>query len=164
MLYSVSLSLLKMPPPELTIPTERAPWKAEPAVTPEEITTPAPAVEEIPSAIEVEVTPPLAVETPVPVGSLAAARDHLEKHPRDHKIRLTLAQALWQADEYQESMEAYTQLIRAGQFLDNVIPELENYVRQRPTVDVQTALGDAYMKDGRLQEALDIYRRTLVAL
>jgi tetratricopeptide (TPR) repeat protein len=94
----------------------------------------------------------------------AAERAYLKEHPRDYEARLALARALWQADERQEALEAYTRLIRAGKLLENVIPDLESYLKQWPGVDVQRVLGDAYMKDGRLQEALDIYRRALETL
>ena len=42
--------------------------------------------------------------------------------------------------------------------------DLEEYVVQWPDASTQRALGDAYMKDGRVQEALDIYRQALETL
>jgi cytochrome c-type biogenesis protein CcmH/NrfG len=55
-------------------------------------------------------------------------------------------------------------LIRAGKQLDVIIPELEGYLEQWPDVATQRVLGDAYMKDGRLEDALDLYRRALETL
>jgi hypothetical protein len=128
-----------------------------------------PTVEEAPPVPAPEIAIPAppeipTVEPPPPAEPFAAERAYLKEHPRDHKAWLALARALWQADERQEALEAYTRLIRAGKLLENVIPDLESYLKQWPGADVQRVLGDAYMKDGRLQEALDIYRRALETL
>jgi cytochrome c-type biogenesis protein CcmH/NrfG len=48
--------------------------------------------------------------------------------------------------------------------LESVIPDLEEYLEQQPDISIQQMLGDAYMKDGRLQEALDVYRQALETL
>jgi tetratricopeptide (TPR) repeat protein len=134
---------------------------------PEEAITPPPAVEQVPSKVEVKTPtppkPPTAAPSPA-AGPFTDEKAHLKKHPRDYDAWLALAQALWQADERAESLEAYGRLIRAGKLLEPVISDLESYLRQWPGVDVQRALGDAYMKDGRLQEALDVYRRALETL
>ena len=71
---------------------------------------------------------------------------------------------MWQAGQREEALEAYSRLIRPGRLLDGVITDLEGYVRQQPDVSVQRVLGDAYMKVGRLQEALSLYRRALETL
>jgi tetratricopeptide (TPR) repeat protein len=160
------------PPPEETLAPDMR-W--EPAVvTPEEVTAPTPVVEEIPGIAEMEVPEPPEkaveapeapiIEPPPPAERFAAERAHLKEHPRDYEARLALARALWQAGERREALEAYTRLIRAGKHLESSIPDLESYLEQWPSVDVQRVLGDAYMKDGRLEEALDLYRRALEKL
>jgi cytochrome c-type biogenesis protein CcmH/NrfG len=75
-----------------------------------------------------------------------------------------LARGLWQADEREEAIETYSRLVRGGKLLESVIPDLEEYLKQWPDVHTQRVLGDAYMKDGRLQDALDVYRRALDTL
>jgi cytochrome c-type biogenesis protein CcmH/NrfG len=55
-------------------------------------------------------------------------------------------------------------VIRAGKLLDSVTADLEGHVGQWPDASTQRVLGDAYMKDGRLQKALDTYRRALETL
>ncbi len=141
------------PPPDVAFVPEVAPPV-------EDIVTPPPAVEPVPSTAQVE-APTLAEPPTAEPDSLAAERAYLKKHPRDYDAWIKLARELWQADKHAESLEAYGRLIRAGKLLEHVIPDLESYLERWPGVDVQTALGDAYMKDGRLQEALDLYRRAL---
>ncbi len=140
-------------PPTVEIPVaEEAPpvEEAAPPAVPEEIEAP-PVVEEAPEVPTVE----------APAEPFAAERDYLQEHPRDYEAWLTLARALWQADEREEALEAYGRVIRTGKFLESAITALEEYVEQRPDANTQRVLGDAYMKDDRLQEALDMYRRAL---
>jgi len=141
-------------------------------IRPEEELVPTPVVEEVPGVTEMEVPEPLeeAAAPPeiptveAPAEPFAVERDYLKEHPRDYEAWLALAQALWQAGEREEALEAYTRVIRASKSLESVIAALEEHVEQQPDVSTQQVLGDAYMKDGRLQEALDIYRRALEAL
>jgi len=143
-------------------PPEEAP---APEIPLEEEVAPAPVVEEVPGVPEMEM-PELLEEAAAeaPAEPLAAERAYLKEHPRDYKARLTLAQALWQAGERQEALEAYTRVIRSGKLLEEVIPDLEICLEQWPDLSTQQTLGDAYMKADRLQEALDIYRRALESL
>jgi tetratricopeptide (TPR) repeat protein len=165
----------EIPLEEAALPpaVEEMAWEAAPEIPLEEIAPP-PAVEQVPGVAEIEMPEPLkeAVAPPAPEipaveapsGPFAAERVYLKDHPRDYTAWLTLAQALWQATERQEALEAYTRVIRAGKFLDKVIADLEECVIQWPDASTQRALGDAYMKDGRLQEALSVYRRALGTL
>jgi tetratricopeptide (TPR) repeat protein len=75
-----------------------------------------------------------------------------------------LGRVLWQADRRAEAVETYSHLITSSELLDEVIPDLEDYVEQRPDADVQQALGDAYMRADRLTEALAVYRRALAGI
>jgi hypothetical protein len=146
------------PPLDIAFVPEVAPPIRDVAITPP------PAAEHVPSTVEVEEpTPPepYAAEPPPSADPFAVERAYLKKHPRDYDAWMGLAQGLWQADKRTESLEAYGRLIRAGKSLERVISDLESYLKQWPGVDVQTALGDAYMKEGRLQEALDLYRGAL---
>jgi len=169
----------KAPPVE-----ELAPPEVPEAVYPEEVhwgaaleeeegeVAPAPMVEEMPGVVEMEMAEPLeeAIAPPeirpveTPAGPFAAERAYLKDHPRDYEAWLALARALWQASQRKEALEAYTRVIRSGKLLESVIPDLEKYLEQWPAISAQRVLGDAYMKDGQLQVALDIYRRALEAL
>jgi len=156
--------------PEVAPLAEEMRWGAAPEVPLEEAeVAPALVTEEVPGVPEMEVTEPLeeaAVppEAPIfeaPAEPFAAERAHLKEHPRDYEAWLALARSLWQAGEQREALEAYTRVIRPGKFLESVVSDLEECVEQDPDVSARRVLGDAYMKDGRLQDALDIYRRAL---
>ncbi len=166
---------VEFPALEVAPPTEEARWGAAlevPLEEEEKEVAPVPMVEEVPGVVEMEITEPLEeaiapLEIPTveaPARPFAAERAYLKDHPRDYEARLALARALWQASEQQEALEAYSRVIRSGKLLESVIPDLEKYLEQWPDVSTQRVLGDAYMKEGRLQEALDIYRRALESL
>jgi tetratricopeptide (TPR) repeat protein len=97
-------------------------------------------------------------------GFIATRRAYAEEHPKDHEAWLDLARLLWQADRRDEAAETYGRLITRSKLLDEVIPDLEDYVEQSADVSLQQALGDAYMKADRLAEALDMYRRAMTGL
>jgi tetratricopeptide (TPR) repeat protein len=167
----------EIPTPEAAPPTEEVHWGAVLEPAPEMEGAPAPVVEEIPGVVEMELAGPpeepiAPPEIPIaetaavelPAEPFAAERGYLKDHPRDYEAWLALARALWQTDERQESLETYTRVIRAGKLLDSVTADLEGYVRQWRDASTQRVLGDAYMKDGRLQKALNTYRRALETL
>ena len=167
------------PPPEEIPAPEAAPFieevhwgVAEEDLLEAEEVTPLPIVEEMPGVVEMEVEEPpeearAPLETPtfeVADESFAAKRAYLKQHPRDYDAWLSLARALWQASERQEALEAYSRVIRSGKLLESTISDLEKYMEEQPDASTQRVLGDAYMKGGQLQEALDTYRRALETL
>ena len=155
----IEIPLVVEPPPEEVLEPEVEP--------PTERVSAAPVIEEIPGMVEMEILEPtekVVAPPEVPSVGVAAERAYLKEHPRDYENWLALARALWQAGERKEALEAYTHVIRASKFLESVISDLEGYVEQQPDVSVLQVLGDAYMKDDRLQEALATYRRALDVL
>ena len=126
----------------------------------------APPAIEMPGVVEMEITiaPPEIPAVEAPAEPFSAERAYLKEHPRDYEAWLTLARALWQAGERKDALEAYSRVIRSGKLLESVIPDLEEYLEQWLDVRTQRTLGDAYMKDGQLQKALDIYRQALESL
>jgi cytochrome c-type biogenesis protein CcmH/NrfG len=85
---------------------------------------------------------PYAVEPPDIV--LAAARGHLA------------------AENHAAAAEALGYLVATSQMVDDVIVELEEHAaRRRASTPLLRVLGDAYMKNNRLQKALDTYRQAL---
>ena len=176
-----------MPPPvpeipkvEVTPPSEEVHWGAVPELPAQPEKAPAPVIEEVPGVVEMEISaPPVEAEAvpeaplekapvveapPIPAEPYAAERHYLKDHPRDYEAWLALARALWQDGEREESREAYSRVIRAGKLLESVIDDLEGYVGQKAEAGTQRVLGDAYMKDGRLRQALDTYRSALETL
>jgi hypothetical protein len=58
------------------------------------------------------------------------------------------------------ALDIYGQLIRKGKSLSEIIRELRDSLYRYPVeVSIWQALGDAYMRDNRLQEALDAYTK-----
>jgi tetratricopeptide (TPR) repeat protein len=67
--------------------------------------------------------------------------------------------------DYAAEAERYTAWIASGQHVDQAIRELETMVNQhKPTAPVLRVLGDAYVRQDRLGEALDAYRMALERL
>ena len=91
-------------------------------------------------------------------------RAHLEGHLGDDHARLELGRLLWEAAERDEAIEAYDTLIEHGEPLDEVISDLEEYTKQWSDPWLKRALGDAYFRADRLQDALDVYRKALADL
>jgi tetratricopeptide (TPR) repeat protein len=170
--YVEAPPVIEAPAREEVLPFDEAPVPEAEAeieeikVEEEEITLPPIVEEEVPQPAEV-VQLAVAPEAPAvepAIESLEAQRAYLKEHRRDYEAWLTLARALWQVGEKEEALEAYGRVVRGGKLLESVIPELEQRLEESPTARVQRALGDAYMKDGRLDEALTIYRRALEGL
>lgn len=58
------------------------------------------------------------------------------------------------------ALEIYSKLIRKGRSLEEIIRDLRDALYRYPVeVPIWQALGDAYMRANRLQEALDAYTK-----
>ncbi len=89
-------------------------------------------------------------------------RRRLEEDPYDFVNRLGLARALRANQELVPSMDQYEALIDNDQLLEDVSHDLAGLVEAHPeTPRVRRLLGDAYMHQGKLQDALDAYRSAL---
>jgi tetratricopeptide (TPR) repeat protein len=144
---------------------EEAPLVEEPAAEEAE-PVPAPEAVELREAPK-EVSPAEAVEEPPTEGLekfIAAQRAYTVAHPDDHEAQLDLARVLWQVDMRQDAVAAYEKLIQQNKLTDDVIADLEDYADQWSDAGLLQALGDAYMKADRLQDALDTYRQALASL
>ncbi|MCD4685464.1 MAG: hypothetical protein K8S97_05975, partial [Anaerolineae bacterium] len=112
--------------------------------------------------IEPELRAPVAA-APLPAGELFAQyRERLEQDANDYPSRLGLARALHANQQPESSMDHYEMLIDAGQLLQDVTDDLQNMVAEHPeTPRMQRLLGDALMRRGMLQDALNAYRNAL---
>lgn len=73
---------------------------------------------------------------------------------------LAKAQAELSAGNIQSAINEYGGLIKRGRLLDEVIHDLREALYQFPVdVSIWQALGDAYMRANRLQDALDAYTK-----
>ncbi|MBN2002898.1 MAG: hypothetical protein JXA21_06045, partial [Anaerolineae bacterium] len=165
------------PPAATTKPTREAPSEAvrkprrEEPKTPER-PKPTPPTSQV--AEEKPSTPPPAAaaapaaDSAIPGAALGttelnALRAHVEKHRDDNESRLKLARALWAMGEVKESMAHYTRLTRTD-INQQVIKDLEHYRQTQPNASVLRTLGDAYMKEGAVNEALEAYNKAMSAL
>ena len=85
--------------------------------------------------------------------------------PEDVNERLDLARSARDAGDIQQAVQLYDSLVTSGAHLDRVIEDIQQTVKSYPTnVILYQIMGDAMMKDGRLQSALDAYRQALSKL
>jgi tetratricopeptide (TPR) repeat protein len=84
--------------------------------------------------------------------------------PEDDQTHLELARRLWTAGQKEEAQAAYQELL-SSPLRDDVTADLEMITGEGvPEETMLRLLGDAYMRENRLQEALDVYRRALASL
>ena len=104
-----------------------------------------------------------AAEVSAPTGTdLDEMRAYLKQKRSDHAARLAFARTLWEMGEIAESMDQYGRLIKSGAKSADVTQDLESYAEQKPDgPGVLRTLGDAYMKYGALEKALEIYNRAM---
>ncbi len=122
----------------------------------EEVAVVAPAAEEI----EEEVTE--AIEA---AWTMEDYLSHLASKPQDHEARLDLARAYSKERDLDQAVFHYGEIVSSGSLLDEVIDDLEAAADDAPDhLPTHELLADAYMKDGRLQKALDKYRWLRVKL
>ncbi len=97
-------------------------------------------------------------------GLIVDQRAYLEGHLDDNQARLKLGRLLWQAEDRDGAIEAYDTLIQHSEPLDEIISDLEQYTERWSDPWLKRALGDAYFRADRLQDALDVYRQALADL
>ena len=95
-------------------------------------------------------------------GDLDEMRSYVQNNDGDYAARLSLARALWKAGVVDEAMENYALLVQANAEIPNVMADLRQAAEERPedTTVLQT-LGDAYMAQGLVDQALEIYNRAM---
>ncbi|MEA3310570.1 MAG: hypothetical protein U9Q70_13835, partial [Chloroflexota bacterium] len=146
----------------------------------EESVAPSTIVEEPPVAVSAEPLPqpevrkPIAKVTPVekakeiiaPSFDLVERKDYVQANKNDHPARLELAQALLASNKQNEALPHYEYLTRHAEgLLDNVISNLREYTQANPEESKPLQLlGDAYMKQGSTQQALQAYRKAMAGL
>ncbi len=99
------------------------------------------------------------------LGILAEYEARLKEQPRDHETRLAMARLLFNLGDTARAVREYQRLLRVASMRDTVITDLEQAVQLRPDESrLWQALGDAYQEAGKLQKALEAYRRALATL
>ena len=149
--------------PEITQPANPADWH------PADLKAAAP-VEETPSAnkqpvreMDFEFEEPTPVKKPAQKPEKKTAAPRLKQTgiltPRSADS-LANAQAELGRGNISTALGVYDKLIRKGKFLEEIISDLREALYRYPVeVSIWQALGDAYMRGNRLQEALDAYTK-----
>jgi len=82
--------------------------------------------------------------------------------PSDADERLKMAQAARDEGDLSAAVRIYDSLVSSGVHLDTVIDDMELTIKTNPSnYALYQVMGDAMMKDGRLQSALEAYRNAL---
>jgi hypothetical protein len=112
------------------------------------------------------VAPPPAPE-PVPVVAPAAAAlapvvSRIASVVVDAVAALTSARSRYNENDLEGSLNDYDSLVRSNQSLDEVVTDLTKAVeKHKGNPGVYRVLGDGLMRQGKLQAALDTYRKAL---
>ncbi len=149
------------------------------AAEPEAPSTPLPAVPEptpapvvvppvppIPVAVHVEPPPPVPVSQPVMAAPPPPPQPVLPPIPAptsiEHTQRLQQARTLIAQQQYKDSLPHYQSLIDSEVHLDDVISDMQTVIAAQPDDPrSRRLLGDAHLRKGNLQSALDAYRSAL---
>jgi hypothetical protein len=140
-------------------------WRrAEPISEPEPTSEPAPTTEPGPlSALETEAGHTeefIGEESQKPAPPAAAISGPLPKAQKPAPSLLGSAQSEMGRGNIAASLEMYDRLIHKGKSLTEIIRDLRDALYRYPVeVPIWQALGDAYMRANRLQEALDAYTK-----
>jgi len=135
---------IETPPHMVTPPFEPAPPIRKLPSAPAKAEPPAPSPKK---PKRIRKAKPRRADQPEPEVVLGNAREHLT------------------ASNFGDAIAEYSELIRFGESLTDVIADLEKATEQYPnTPELMRTLGDAYLKDGQLQRSLNIYRQALQKL
>ncbi|MCB0194976.1 MAG: hypothetical protein KDJ65_23705 [Anaerolineae bacterium] len=89
----------------------------------------------------------------------------LQNLPHDTGKRLELARDARERGEIDEAIPIYSNLVSSGAHLTSVIEDLQQSLKTYPTnYMLYQVIGDAMLKDGRIQNALESYRQALTKL
>jgi len=96
--------------------------------------------------------PALEIEETQPQAATIEAGSHAEL--------LSIAQSALQSHNLEKALQAYNQLIKDGQYLEETIHDLRDALYRYPIdITIWQTLGDAYLRSNRLQEALEAYTK-----
>jgi tetratricopeptide (TPR) repeat protein len=147
-----------LPPVEEPVPSvvvEAAPE----VVLPVEKVAPPPEVE----PVKEEVVP--AVAEVAPPSQLDDLLKQLKARPRDYQLQLELARFYRGQRDWNSAFKYYEKLIGSRRLVPAVVSDLEPLAgTDADLVRLYQLLGDAYMHEDRLDEALSMYRQARQAL
>jgi hypothetical protein len=95
---------------------------------------------------------------------LGLFRSQLAANPGNDGLRLAIARMSQNINDVGGAMEQYKALIKRGSFLDDVVEDIQDSIadNDEPSVlrRLHRLLGDAYMKQNRLDEAMEQFSWT----
>ena len=98
---------------------------------------------------------------PLPEAAVTAPADPVTPPADMDTERLNGARAAVKAASFDEALTGYTELLQKGVGLNVLIQDLHELQHVQPNALMIRLLGDVYMRDGQLQNALDSYRQAL---
>jgi hypothetical protein len=112
--------------------------------------------------------PVAAIATPPParaitVAPLATQEDYSDL-PADADERLNLARTARGTGNLREAARIYGSLVSSGLYLDTVIADTQEALKTQSSYLLLQLMGDAMMREDRLQDALNAYRQALAQL
>ena len=164
---TAEIPVIKEPEPEpAMIEIEETAVSAVEASAVAKVSEPGPELETIKTKEpEIEAIEEKASAQPTESDALEEMRNHLKRKRSDHDTRLTFSRALCAAGEIKEAMKNYGTLIKSGAKMEEIYQDLQTYLETHPKdSEVLRTLGDAYMKDGDLERALEIYNEAMSIL
>ncbi len=96
---------------------------------------------------------------------IAAIHAQLAADPENNAMRLAVARMSQSMNDTARAFEQYRLLIKRGRLLDEVVVDLQDTIAENEDPQMlrrlHRLLGDAYMKQSRIREAMDAYSWTL---
>jgi tetratricopeptide (TPR) repeat protein len=96
--------------------------------------------------------------------NLSAVYAQLDADPQNAALRLAIARMSWEAGDSVQSLKHYKQLIKQEMLLEEVVGDLHDAIADAKEPGqlrkLHRLLGDAYMKQQRLREAMEAYSWT----
>ena len=151
-------------PEEAGVPEEPTePEAPEPVVA--EARTPEPLVEEVPEPVAEapKIEPEIAPEEALPQEGVVTGIAPEEE--AEYAELLAQARAAWKAGNIDAVIEHYSKLIQAEASLDDVIDDLQEAVAEQPdSAALYQVLGDAYMANGMIDQAIEAFNQAMSLL
>jgi len=152
---------VEAPKPKITPPKAPVVEAVAEAPTPK-AATPKPAAE-APAPKAVVTAPPAEAKGAAP--DLATLRKAVARDESDHGSRLALARELWRTGATEEALTHYAYLIQAQAHIQDIVADLQQAAAENPQdATLLQTLGDAYMVEGLVDQALKVYERAMAIL
>jgi hypothetical protein len=118
--------------------------------------------------VAVPEAPPPAEEKPQPVAEVAIPPEVVKEEPEQVEAvenRLSMGKAALDAGDLDDALEVFQELVESSETLDQIIESLtQNLDKYAESPAIYEVLGDAQMRNGQLNQALQSYRAAISKL